>query len=85
MSGLIRVVVGDVTIYTTLEDIAQCLEELNNIVMLGSAEDADLDCVFKALNYLKKYRSNDPRILKIIRIVEDVLKNDIEAGKVKLW
>jgi len=82
---LIRVFVGGITMYTTLEDMAQCLEELNSIIVMGTAEEADLDCVFKALNYLKRYKLNDPRVLSIIRTVEAILKSDIETGKVRLW
>jgi len=83
--GLMKVTVGGVTIYTTLEDVARCLEELDSVLANGTAEEADIDCVFKALNYLKKYKSRDPRILGVVRTAESILKSDIESERVKLW
>jgi len=81
----VRVGVGGVLIYTSLEDMARCLEELDEVLAQGTAEGADVDCVFKALNYLKKYRSRNAEVISIINAVEAILKDDIEKGVVKLW
>jgi len=81
----IKVVVGGVYIYTSLEEIADYLRELDYVLSEGTAENADLDCVFKALNYLKKYKSRNPDVVIIVRSVERILKKDLEEGKIDLW
>ena len=85
MPEYIRVKVAGVRIYTTLEEIAECLRELDDVIAEGTAENADLDCVFKALNYLKRYKYNNPDIAYVIRTVEKILKRDLEEGRIELW
>jgi hypothetical protein len=85
MKDYIRVEVHGVPIYTTLEDIAECLEELDQVILAGTAENADLNCVFKALNYLKRYRSRDSRIVAVVKAVEGIIREDLERGRIQLW
>lgn len=84
--GYIRVRVGPVEISTTIEEIAVCLEELDAVLRNGTADGADVECVFKALNYLKKYRAvHEPKLVKIVELVERILKRDLEEGRLTLW
>jgi len=83
--GYIKVNVGGVIIYTSNPDMAQCLSELDSIIEAETAEGADIDCVFKALNYLKKYRVNEPEVREMIKKAEEILYRDISSGKVKPW
>jgi len=81
----IKVRVGGVEVATTIEEVARCLEELDRVLKRGTAEGADVDCVFKALSYIKKYRRSNERLLEVAEAVDEILRKDLEEGRVTLW
>ena len=81
----IRVEIQGTLIVTSIEEIAECISELDNALKLGTAENSDINCIYKALEYLKKYKYRDPRIIDIIRMAEAMLRRDIEQGRIQLW
>lgn len=82
---MIEVYLLGLKVRTSNADIALCLKELSNVLKYGTAKTADLICVFKALNYLKRFKSHDTRILEVIKAVEEIIINDIKEGNVKVW
>lgn len=85
MTDYITVILHGVEVRTTIEEIAECLEEVNRVIIEETAENSDISCVFKALNYLKKYRSRDERIVKIVKKVEEIIRKDLEQGRLQIW
>lgn len=77
--------VGGVPIYTNIEEIAECLEELNAVLSEGTAENRDVDCVFKAYRYLRDYRFRQTRVTELLKRIEEILVNDMKSGRIKIW
>lgn len=80
-----EVKVGNVTIYTSIEEIAECLEELNMVLLEGTAENRDMECVFRAYKYLRDYQFRRPGVAEILRRFDEILIRDLKSGKIKLW
>ena len=79
------VTVAGASICTTLTDLLPCLYELDSVISEGTATGADLDCVFRALNYLKRYKASNPRIAQVIRLAEKILVKDLRDGLISVW
>lgn len=85
MGDYIKVYVDGVIIFTRSEEIAECLNEINLVIMEGSTVNADVSCVLKGLSYLKKYRLKEPQIVRIVKTVEEILVKELAEGKLSFW
>lgn len=80
---MVKVEIGPLTVYTGSDEMAECLEALAQAYYNGEVED--FNCVYRALNYIKKYYLNRPGAQHVIQVVEETLIKAMEKGELDPW
>ncbi len=77
--------VNGVPIYTRMPEVASCLRMLVELVERGEYAGEDPQCLFKALYYLKRYKSKLYPVMAFIIRAEEILADAVRSGRLVLY
>lgn len=77
--------VNGVPVYTRSPEIASCLRLLVELASNGGYNGEDPQCLFKAIQYLKKYKSKIYPVMLLVARAEEILAEAIRSGKLVLY